>query len=73
MFIAIGCSSVEGGGASGADGEGGGGHQWGGGNIAVGGGVGNIWGVNSREGVFIQPLRTALHIITISLHNSLSG
>ena len=43
-----------------------GGGGGGGGAIFIGGG-----GVNSG-GVFLQPLRTALHIISISLQNSLS-
>ena len=78
MFLTIGCSSVAttggggGGGGGGGDGVGvytgglmgRGGQQWsGGGNSAVGGG--QKWGCR-------QPLRTALHNISISVENSLS-
>ena len=73
MFLAIGCSSVATAGARGGGGGGKGVHggsdgeggvqQWGGGNSAVGGGVGAIGGV--QQWGCRQPLRTALHNISI--------
>ena len=44
---------------------------WGGGNSAVGGGGGAIGGRGQHWGR-LQPLRAALHTISISLQNSLS-
>ena len=77
MFLALGCSSVAttGGGGGGvhqgSDGEGwptlGWGQQRGG-----GGGVGAIEGEGGQQWGCRQPLRTALHNISISLQNSLS-
>ena len=71
MFLAIGCSSVATAGAGaggggvhrGSDGEGGV-QQWAEGNSAVGGGGGNRGGGGQQWGCR-QPLRTALHNISI--------
>ena len=82
MFLAIGCLDVPGGGG----GEGEGVHRGGGGQMdREGEGVGNIEvGGNSAVGAIVggggggqqlgclQPLRTTLHTISISLQNSLS-
>ena len=72
MFLAISCSSVATtGGLPGDDGEGGGGQQWEGGckRAVVGGGRAIVGGPQRGR---LQPLRTALHNISISLLNSLS-
>ena len=54
-----------GGGYSGGRGE-----QWGGGSSTVGGSGPTVGGIN--KGGALQPLRTALHTISISIQNSLS-
>ena len=63
-FLASGCSSVSSHGDGGCTGGQIGGHNWGGGGQQRGWG-GHQWGC-------LQPLRTALHTISISLQNSLS-
>ena len=67
-FLASGCSTI-------ARQRGGGvcapGANWGGGTRVVGDSAGGAMGGGQQWG-FLQPLRTALHTINISLQNSLS-
>ena len=76
QFLTISCSSVATtGGLQGDEGEGGGGQQCGVGQ-KPGGGGGCGWVraiVGGQQRGRLQPLRTALHNISISLQNSLSG
>ena len=72
VSLTIGCSNVATGweGTPGADGEGVGWQQWGGGNSAVG--VDNCRVGGGQQWGCLQPLRTTLHTISISLPNNLS-
>ena len=58
----------------GAYGEGWGGQQCGGGNNVVAGGGGNCWGGGGggQQWGCLQPLRTVLHTISLSLQNIVS-